>query len=222
MLMETAKTRRRGPRSSGFRCPGRPQERRLFGPGDARPRLSASRLRYPPRYFQYARRGAALVLGHLGRRHRLRGALPGVAVQSPAACRRRPPATAPRAGPRRNLLHDQSRLVRHRGPHRISDGDAVHQRSARLAEVDQQLRDPDPHLRDAGLGPEHRGGARRPARPRLCGVLCRRRLFLRAAVHHVRPELLDLSADGRDPGRLLGHDPRLPRCCAFGETTSRS
>ena len=42
-------------------------------------------------------------------------------------------------------------------------------------------RDPDADLRDAGLGAQHRGRARRPARPRLCRLLRGRRLFLRAA-----------------------------------------
>ena len=84
----------------------------------------------------------------------------------------------------------------------------------RLAQVDQQLRHPDPHLRDARLGPEHRGRPRRPARPRLCRLLRGRRLFLRAAVDHLRPVVLDLPAARRHPRRLLGHHPRLPGAAA--------
>ena len=50
---------------------------------------------------------------------------------------------------------------------------------------DDGPRRPDPDLRHAGLGPEHRGRPRRPARSRLCRLLRRRRLFLRAAQHAV-------------------------------------
>ena len=55
---------------------------------------------------------------------------------------------------------------------------------------DDGSRRPDPDLRHAGLGPEHRGRPRRPARPRLRRLLRGRRLHLCAAQHPVRPELL--------------------------------
>ena len=55
---------------------------------------------------------------------------------------------------------------------------------AGLAEMYRQFRHPDPDLRDARLGAEHRRRPRRPARPRLCRLLCGRRLFLRAALQH--------------------------------------
>ncbi len=38
-----------------------------------------------------------------------------------------------------------------------------------------------PAVRDAGAGPEHRGGLRRPARPGVRGLLCRGRLHVRPA-----------------------------------------
>ena len=69
--------------------------------------------------------------------------------------------------------------------------------------------DPDPDLRDARLGPQHRRRARRPARPRLRRLLRGRRLFLRAAVDEFRPRLLGLPADGRPVCRPLGHRARL-------------
>ena len=50
---------------------------------------------------------------------------------------------------------------------------------------DDGSRGPDPDLRHAGLGPEHRGRPRRPARSRLRRLLRRRRLFLCAAQHPV-------------------------------------
>ena len=56
-----------------------------------------------------------------------------------------------------------------------------HGRPERLAQVDRQFRHPDPDLRHARLGPEHRRRPRRPARPRLRRLLRGRRLFLRAA-----------------------------------------
>ncbi len=59
------------------------------------------------------------------------------------------------------------------------------------------------HLRHAGLGAQHRGRARRPARPRLCRVLCGRRLLVRIVFDHLRPRVLDVPADcGRARGPL--------------------
>ena len=83
-------------------------------------------------------------------------------------------------------------------------------RAGRLAEVDQQLRRPDSDLRDAGLGIEHRGRPRRPSRSRLRGLLRGRRLFLCAALDHLRPFVLDLPAARRNPRRDVGRHSRLP------------
>ena len=51
----------------------------------------------------------------------------------------------------------------------------------RRDQVDRQFRHPDPDLRHARLGSEHRGRTGGAARPRLRRVLCGRRLFLRHA-----------------------------------------
>ena len=87
-------------------------------------------------------------------------------------------------------------------------------RARRLAEMDQQLRRPDHDLRDAGLGPEHRGRPRRPARSRLRRLLRRRRLFLCAAVDDLRPVVLDLPAARRHARRDVGRHPRLSGAAA--------
>ena len=87
-------------------------------------------------------------------------------------------------------------------------------RARRLAEVDQQLRRPDHDLRDAGLGPEHRGRPRRPARSRLRRLLRRRRLFLCAAVDDLRPVVLDLPAARGHSRGDVGDHPRLPGAAA--------
>src|SRR5262249_1138520 len=58
-------------------------------------------------------------------------------------------------------------------------------------EMDRQFRRPNPDLRDARLGTQHRGRARRLARSRLCRLLRRRRLFLCAARERLRPVILD-------------------------------
>ena len=65
-------------------------------------------------------------------------------------------------------------------------------RAAGRAQVDRQFRHPDPDLRHARLGPEHRRRPRRPARSRLRRLLRGRRLFLRAARQDIRPVVLDL------------------------------
>ena len=87
-------------------------------------------------------------------------------------------------------------------------------RAGRLAEMDQQLRHPDPDLRDARLGPQHRGRPRGPARSRLCRLLRGRRLFLRAAVDHLRPVVLDLPAARGHPRGDVGRHPRLSGAAA--------
>ena len=83
-------------------------------------------------------------------------------------------------------------------------------------------RHPGADLRDAGLGPEHRGRPRRPARSRLCRVLRGRRLFLRAAGDPLPPVVLDLPAARRHLRRVLGRPARLSRCCGFAATISPS
>ena len=83
-----------------------------------------------------------------------------------------------------------------------------------LAEMGRQFRHPDPDLRDARLGAEHRGRARRPARSRLRRLLRGRRLLLRAARHRVRLVVLDPAAGRRRDGGVLGRHPRLPGAAA--------
>ena len=87
-------------------------------------------------------------------------------------------------------------------------------RLAGRAEMDRQFRHPDPDLRDARLGPEHRGRPRRPARSRLCRLLRGRRLFLRAARQELRPLVLDAAAARRHPRGVLGHPARLSGAAA--------
>ena len=96
-------------------------------------------------------------------------------------------------------------------------------RAARVAEVDRQLRHPDPDLCDARLGPEHRRRPRRPARSRLCRLLRGRRLCLCAAC---RPTYglsfwICLPLAGIPRG-VLGHYPRAFRCCACAAIISPS
>ena len=95
-------------------------------------------------------------------------------------------------------------------------------RAGRLAEVDQQLRRPDPDLCDAGLGTQHRGRPRRPARSRLRRLLRRRRLFLRAAVDDLRPVVLDLPAAGGNARGDVGTSFSAFRCCGCAATIWRS
>ena len=76
--------------------------------------------------------------------------------------------------------------------HRLSGYRLSHGRLQRCPEMDRQFRHPDSDLCDARLGPQYRGRARRPARPRLCRVLCGRRLFLCAAGENFRADVLDL------------------------------
>ena len=91
-----------------------------------------------------------------------------------------------------------------------------------LAEMDQQLRRPDSDLRDAGLGTEHRGRPRRPSRSRLRRLLRGRRLFLCAALDHLRPFVLDLPAARRNSRRDVGRHSRLPGPAGCAATISRS
>ena len=95
-------------------------------------------------------------------------------------------------------------------------------RLRRRGKVDRQFRHPDPDLCDARLGPQHRGRARRPARPRLRRVLRGRRLLVRAARQGVR--LLVLACCCRSPAasRRSGASCSAFRCCACAATISRS
>ena len=70
--------------------------------------------------------------------------------------------------------------------------------------------DPRPYLRDARLGAQYRGRARWPSRPRLCRLLCGRRLHACAARRAFRPRFLDLPAARRAARRAMGRGPRLP------------
>ena len=90
-------------------------------------------------------------------------------------------------------------------------------------QVDRQFRHPDPDLRHARLGPQHRGRPRGPARSRLRRLLRRRRLCLRAA----RRTHLRLSASGsacRWPAcwRPSGASCSAFRCCGCAATISPS
>ena len=116
------------------------------------------------------------------------------------------------ARPRRLLQVVRAVRARVRDPVSVHHAGAA--RVGRLAEMDQQLRRPDHDLRDAGLGAEHRGRARGPARPRLCRFLRRRRLFLCAALDHLRPVVLDLPAARRLARRDVGRHPRLSGAAA--------
>ena len=180
-----------------------------------------------------------LSLGHLRDRLPVLFLPPGVAPGHPRMVRpdrrgrrRRHGRRARRVGRRRGgdrgafagplALLAVVRTVRARRRDPLSPDHAGAARTQRLTEVDQQLRRSDPDLRDAGLGAEHRGRARGPARPRLRRLLRRRRLFLRAAVDHLRPVVLDLSPAGRPARRDVGSHPRLSPSCACVATISRS
>ena len=78
------------------------------------------------------------------------------------------------------------------------------------------------HLRDARLGPQHRGRPRRAARPRLRRLLCRRRLYLRAAGARFRPVVLGLPAAGRRVRGVLRRCCSASRCCGCAATISPS
>ena len=83
-------------------------------------------------------------------------------------------------------------------------------------------RHPGADLCDAGMGTERGGRPRRPARSRLCRVLRRRRLFLRAARDQFRAVVLGLPAAGRHPRRASGACCSAFRCCGCAATISRS
>ncbi len=122
--------------------------------------------------------------------------------------------TAPRAHCRRALRSARNgaalvRTVRHRLRHCLPGDHLGDGRPRRRAEMDRQFRHPDPDLRDARLGAQHRGRARRPARPRLRRLLRRRRLFLRPARQGIRLYLLAALAARRHPRLVLGYPARL-------------
>ncbi len=76
------------------------------------------------------------------------------------------------------------------------------------------LGDPGADLRHAGLGPQHRGRPRRPARSRLCRLLRRRRLHLRDVRDPFRLELLGRAADRRRARGELRHPAGLSGAAA--------
>ena len=106
------------------------------------------------------------------------------------------------------------RSFRHRFCRRLSGAGARHRRLFPKREMDRQFRHPDSDLCDAGLGIEHRGRARRSARPRLCGVLRGRRLLLCAARQDTRPVVLGSAAGLRHPRLVLGRFARFPGVAA--------
>ena len=189
----------------------------------ARPVHPDHRLGHAPEHRQ--RPGARSALGRrrLGRRHRLRRPLPGRAA--PADARRAQGDGAPPAAwhdrllpaPFAPLLAVRPRLPPHLPDHRD------HARGLeRRAEMDRQFRRPDPDLRHARLGAEHRRRPRRPARSRLCRLLRGRRLFLRAARQEFRPVVLDPAADRRASSPPSGACCSASRCCACAATISPS
>ena len=91
---------------------------------------------------------------------------------------------------------------------------ALGRRLSGRGEMDRQFRRPDPDLRHAGLGPQHRGRARGPARSRLRRLLCRRRLFLCAARKDLRPVVLAVAAARGLPRGVLGHPARISGAAA--------
>ena len=150
-----------------------------------------------------------------GRAGRRRTAAPGRHAHGPAGDHRRRdrPARA-RPGAARAV-----RDLRDRGRHRA-------RLRAAVPAVREPLRGRHRHhgvdLRDARLGAEHRGRARRPARPRLRRLLCGRRLLLRAVRAMARARLLAMPADGRRARGLVRGPARLPGACACAATISRS
>ncbi len=145
--------------------------------------------------------------GHRRRRCRGQHALSG-------NDRQRPPAPQP---DRHRAAHGRARL-----PPGLSADDVLDARVAGRDQVDRQFRHPDPDLRDARLGPEYRGRARRPARPRLCRLLRGRRLFLRAA--RPRPSACRSGCCCRSPACSppSGASCSASRCCGCAATISRS
>ncbi len=147
--------------------------------------------------------------GHAGRHHRRQ--------QAVLFAGRRSVAQAPRA-------QGRSRPKRRRGAPQSADGSCPSPSASRIvypfivlatsrlrrrAQMGRQFRHPDPHLRDARLGAEHRRRPRRPARPRLRRLLRGRRLLLRAARQGLRLLVLDPAAARRLPRRVLGRPARL-------------
>ena len=118
----------------------------------------------------------AIVVAHRHGRplpdRRLRAALARRAQSARQGCRHaadaaKSPASAKHFGRR----SPSSRLFLYPVAHRAAG------RLPGLAEMGRQFRHPDPDLRDAGLGPQHRRRPRRPARSRLCRLLRGRRLL---------------------------------------------
>ena len=114
-----------------------------------------------------------------------------------------------------------------RARRQVRGAGAAHLRAARAGAVLPQplsarSRHPDPDLRHARLGAEHRGRPRRPARSRLRRVLRGRRLFLCAARH--RPSACRSGSACRSPAssRRSGASCSAFRCCGCAATISPS
>src|SRR5262249_37943697 len=172
-----------------------------------RPVPAADRLQNRPEHPQPAHPGDALAIaGRAGRNHRRRP-LP-LRAPDRSLARTSRTAAAARARPPR-ATRALARSVRARLRDRLSAARALRHGHSRRGEMDRQFRRPNPDLRDAGLGTQHRGRARRLARSRLCRLLRRRRLFLCAARERLRPVILDPAPSRGLPRSVLGHPARI-------------
>ncbi len=136
------------------------------------------------------------------------------AFRSPRSClpRRGNGAMAARIADRFHTRRaHRLRLGRPRLPARLPVAVPGPHRRLRRRQMDRQFRHPDPDLRDARLGPQHRRRPRRSSRSRLRRLLRRRRLLLCPARQDLRPVVLAVPAARRHPRRLLGHPARLSR-----------
>src|SRR5262245_29998636 len=186
--------RRRGSRAA----PGRDHRSHRIGPVAA-----ADRLQHRPEHPQRAHPGDALAVARgPGRNHRRRSLPPRAADRSLARTPRAPAAARARS-PRAARALARSVYARFRD--RLSAARALDHGHSGRGEMDRQFRRPNSDLRDARLGPQHRGRPRRLARPRLCRLLRRRRLFLCAVRKRLRPVILDPASNRGLPRRVLGH-----------------
>src|SRR5215510_9294614 len=181
----------------------------LGRPPGLRPVPAADRVPDRHQHAQRARARHALAAARLVRGDR--GGRPH-ALQPRAGAVACPARGAPggRAHGLRQRLRPLVHTVRARLRHSLSGPRHPVRRARRRREMDRQFRHPDSHLRDARLGPQHRGWPRRPARPRLRGVLRGRRLFVRSAGENLRVLVLAAVAARRHAGGVLGHPARLP------------
>ena len=186
-------------------------------PAGARPLVSDPRAAHRSEHGQPARAGSALGLCRRRRGARLRGAaaLPALGLGFAApGCRGSPRRMQSRA-PLVRVAHHR----RHRPAGRLSVPRHGRRRAHRRHQVDRQFRHPDPDLRDARLGPQHRGRPRRPARSRLRRLLRHRRLRLRAAGAALRPRASGCACRWPAFWRPSGASCSAFRCCGCAATT---